>query len=97
MKVRAAWDFTEHQLRTIRASYRRGGKATRKETVLFINRAVAEALQKAPDPAPARRRQPKPEPKAAPAPLTEAGELAQARARRDGIARHYRHVVPPWV
>ena len=45
MKVRAAFMLTEIELRTIRAAHGRGGKATRKECVTFIDRAVRDALK----------------------------------------------------
>jgi len=55
MKVRTVFTFEELQLRTIRAALGRGGKATRKECVTFIDRAVRAALDKAPNPKPAKR------------------------------------------
>lgn len=90
MKVRVVFELDDVALRTVRASYKRGGKATRKESVLFINRAVAEALKAAPEPAPARRPRPKPEPPAPVVPLTEDAELARAKAVRDKIRGLYR-------
>jgi hypothetical protein len=81
MKVRVVFELDDGALRTIRASYKRGGKATRKESVLFINRAVATAMAAAPDPAPVRKRRPKPAP-AAPAPdLPEGTKEAETIAR----------------
>lgn len=50
MKVRAAFTFTPDQLGRIRAAHGRGGKATRKECVTFIDRAVHAALSAAPEP-----------------------------------------------
>lgn len=89
MRVRAVFDFSETQLRTIRASYKRGGKATRKESSIFINRAVSAALDAAPEPAPARKKV-KPPPPPAPVVLTEEGEREADRGKLDKIRKLYR-------
>jgi hypothetical protein len=81
MKVRVVCELTDVALRTVRASYKRGGKATRRESVLFINRAVAEALKAAPEPKPARRPRPKPEPPAPPVEVPEGSKEAETIAR----------------
>lgn len=81
MKVRVVFELDDVALRTVRAAYNRRGKATRKESVLFINRAVAEALKAAPDPAPVRKRRPKPAPAAPVAPLPEGAKEAETIAR----------------
>jgi hypothetical protein len=95
MKVRVSFDFSEHQLRTIRASYRRGGRATRQETSIFINRAIAKALDAAPEPAPLRKRPPKPPPPPPSAPPTEDEETARDRANRLQIRQMYGKPLSP--
>lgn len=90
MKVIAHFNFSNEQLRTVRAAHGRGGKATRKECLTFLDRALAAALKAAPDPRPVRKRLPKPEPKPAPAPVTPDEERAAAIAARDKIAAMYR-------
>lgn len=54
MKVRTAFTLSDDDLRSIRAAHGRGGKATRKECLTFIDRAVRDAIQAAPTPKPAR-------------------------------------------
>ena len=90
MKVRTAFDFSDDQLRAIRAAHGRGGVATRKESVGFILRAVEAALKAAPTPKPKRRPVP-PAPKAA-APVVTAplSEEDAVRAKRDAIRKMYR-------
>ena len=56
MKVRLAFEFDEDRLRTIRALLGRGGRATRKECVYFVERTVRDTLAKAPPPRAKRRR-----------------------------------------
>ncbi len=56
MRVNAAFDFPEPQLRSIRAALGRGGVATRKDCRVFILRAVEAALKAAPTPKAARRK-----------------------------------------
>lgn len=90
MKVRTGFNFDDGQLRTIRAAVGRGGVATRRECVTFIDRAVRDALAKAPDPRPARKRAPKAEPPAPEPVLTDDQERQQAIARRDKIRRLFR-------
>lgn len=89
MKVRTAFDFSDAQLRTIRAAHGRGGIATRKESVIFIARAVEAALKAAPEAKPARRRVAKPLPPPPAPPPTADEEAAAAKARRDAIRRLY--------
>jgi hypothetical protein len=91
MRVRVVFEFNETQLRTIRASYKRGGKATRKESSIFINRAVTTALDAAPEPAPARRKVVKPPPPPPPPVLTEAEERDAERGKLANIRKLYRH------
>ena len=55
MKVRTAFTFTETELRTLRAALGRGGVATRKECLTFIDRAVRTAIDAAPTPKAKRR------------------------------------------
>lgn len=55
MKVNNAFMFDETQLRTVRAAIGRGGKATRKECRVFIDRAIRSALDAAPEPKAKRR------------------------------------------
>lgn len=50
MKVKFLFSFDEPQLRQIRAAIGRGGVATRKECVVFIDRAVRAAIDAAPTP-----------------------------------------------
>lgn len=90
MKVRCAFSFTDEQLRTVRAAHGRGGKATRKECMTFVDRAVAAAFKAAPEPRPVRKRRPKPEPPPPLAPLTDDEERAAAVAARNKIAAMYR-------
>lgn len=54
MKVRTGFTFDDEQLRSVRAAIGRGGKATRKECLTFIDRAVRTALDAAPTPRRAR-------------------------------------------
>jgi len=93
MKVQTAFAFTDDQLRSIRAAFGRGGVATRKESRLFIARAVEAALRAAPEAKPKRRPVPKPAP-VAPVVLTEDEEVARDRALRDKIRRLYRATRP---
>ena len=81
MKVRTAFEFSDAQLRTIRAAHGRGGKATRKESVGFVLRAVEAALKAAPEAKPARR--PKPVVVTAPAPEPVGTDEDRAKAVRD--------------
>lgn len=50
MTVRLRFDISEDQRRAIRAALGRGGKATRKECSLFIERAAQQAIEEAPKP-----------------------------------------------
>lgn len=95
MKVRVAFSFDEVQLRTIRASIQRGGKATRKECVTFIDRAVRDALDKAPEPKRKPVKREKGDPSARPVVKVE-DEQAATIAQRDRIAAIYRHKVPSY-
>jgi len=88
MKVRTVFTFEELQLRTIRAALGRGGKATRKECVTFIDRAVRAALDKAPEAKPARAKLLKAAPK--PRPTIGAETTEQAIAQREHIKGMYR-------
>lgn len=90
MKVRYAVNLEEHDLRSIRAAIGCGGKATRKECVTFIDRAVRKAIKDAPDPKPARTRQPKPAP-AVKTVETPEQEHERLSAERDSIARKFGH------
>jgi len=90
MRIRVVFEFSETQLRTIRASYKRGGKATRKESSIFINRAVTTALDAAPEPAPARKKVVKPPPPPPPVELTEEGEREADRVKLAKIRKLYR-------
>lgn len=93
MKVRYAASFDELDLRTVRAAIGRGGKATRKECVVFIDRAVRAALKAAPDPKPARTPRSKgPSPTARP--VVENEEQATIE-QRNRIASLYKHEVKP--
>lgn len=56
MQIRTKFTLDETDLRTIRASIGRGGKASRKECVVFIDRAVRTAIEKAPAPKAKRAR-----------------------------------------
>jgi hypothetical protein len=88
MTVVVRFELSEAQLRTIRASYGRGGVATRKESSLFINRAVTGALDTAPAPKPKRGVRVTPErPVVAPAVCTcgDGPLCATCRAKRDRI------------
>lgn len=89
MKVISKHNFDEATLRTIRAAHGRGGVASRKECLTFIDRAVRDALAKAPDPRPTRKRAPKPAPEP-PTLLTEDQERAQAIERRERIRKLFR-------
>lgn len=92
MKVRAAFQFDEVQLRTIRASIGRGGRATRKECAVFINRAVSKALDAAPDPKPVRRKVKKVETwKRAECRCTDDAKCAACRQSHARIAAQYGH------
>lgn len=95
MKVRAAFTFDDLALRTVRAAHGRGGKATRKECIVFIDRAVSEALKRAPDPKPARVKRPR---ASKPAGFTPPGSETseEARAARERIRKLYR-CAPPRV
>jgi hypothetical protein len=88
MKVRFAVGFDEAQLRSIRASIGRGGKATRKECQVFIDRAVRLALDKAPEAKPVRVKRAKPEPEVTREESTTE-EHDRLRATRERIAKHY--------
>ena len=90
MKVRAAFNFTEDELRSIRAAHGRGGKATRKESVTFIDRAVRKALDDAPEPKATRVKREKTNPSAR-AVVEPEQETVAAIAQRERIARLYRH------
>lgn len=88
MTVVVRFELSEAQLRTVRAAYGRGGVATRKESSLFINRAVAEALDKAPEPKVkrvARRVEVKPPPVAATCSCGDGPLCPVCRAKRDRI------------
>lgn len=93
MKVRYAVNFEEHDLRTIRAAIGRGGKATRKECAIFIDRAVRDAVKRAPEPKPARAKTPKTEKPMTRQLTDETPEQERARlsAERDRIARQFGH------
>ena len=89
MKVWTAFSLSETELRTIRAAVGRGGRATRKECVVFIDRAVRDALRRAPDPKPARRKR-LPAPPAAPVPdAPPVDESTAASRNRDRIRAIY--------
>lgn len=90
MTVNHRFAFTEDELRTIRAAIGRGGKATRKECAVFINRAVKAALDAAPEPKAKRVKRVKTDPSARPVVVDE---HADAIAQRNRIARLYRHSV----
>lgn len=92
MKVRFAFNFGETELRSIRASIGRGGKATRKECYIFVDRAIRTALDKAPEAkaprARVKREAPTPDGRTS---ESEAQEHDRLRAQRDRIARMYKH------
>lgn len=81
MTVKTRFNFTDEEVRTIRAAIGRGGKATRKECVVFIDRAVRTALAAAPEP---KRRQPKRE-KGEGMPVPDADHPQAENARIRGI------------
>lgn len=56
MKTNIAFDFSELDRRTVRAALKRGGMATRKELRIFVDRAIRDALAKAPEPKPKRQK-----------------------------------------
>lgn len=56
MKTNIAFDFSELDRRTVRAALKRGGMASRKELRIFVDRAVRDALAKAPEPKPKRQK-----------------------------------------
>lgn len=88
MKVRTAFTFEDRTLRTIRAALGRGGVATRKDCVTFIERAVAQALAGAPTPKPARTKRPTPVVTKVAEPVVPQTEEEQATAaRRSGSER----------
>jgi hypothetical protein len=89
VKVNTSFVFTDEQLRTIRAALGRGGAATRKECRYFIDKAVAAAFDKAPEPKPKRRPAPKVVVKM-PITLTEEQEMTEWREKRDKIRKMYR-------
>ena len=91
MKVRTAFEFDDVTLRTVRAAHGRGGKATRKECVTFIDRAVRAALRAAPDPKPARRRTEPPVAPMAVEPAPPEDDAAVARRNRERIERKFGH------
>jgi hypothetical protein len=91
MTVIVRFSFGEDALRTVRAAIGRGGKATRKECQVFIDRAVRKALEHAPEPKrqqPKRAKGPNPTLRAA-VPVEREQDAAQAE--RDRIARIYGH------
>lgn len=90
MKVRAAFNFSDEQLRGIRAAHGRGGRATRKESLVFIDRAVNKALDAAPEPKAKRVKRAKTDPSARPVVATEQ-ETTAAVQQRERIARLYKH------
>jgi len=90
MRVIVRFELSEAQLRTIRASYGRGGVATRKEASLFVNRAVDGALDRAPEPKPKRTARVAPKPPVVPVVCTcrdddDAPLCPACRAKRDRI------------
>lgn len=87
MKVRSLFTFDEAQLRSIRAAQGRGGRATRAECQVFINRAVSKAIDAAPETKPTRKKLVKPAKKVVvpPADTTES-----AVAQRERIKGMYR-------
>jgi len=86
MKVIYKRGFDDLALRTVRAALGRGGRATRKECVLFIDRAIGTALAKAPEPRPARVKRPKVADRLATTPVdTPDG----ARAAKERISKLY--------
>jgi hypothetical protein len=92
MKVRVAFSFEETQLRTIRAAIGRGGRATRNECVVFINRAVTKAIEAAPEPKPARKKATKVETwKRDACRCTEDAICAACRDRHARIATQFKH------
>lgn len=89
MKVVSRFSLDETALRTIRAAHGRGGVASRRECVTFIDRAVREALDKAPEPRPARKRVVKPAP-VPPVVLTDEQERERAIANREKIRKLFK-------
>lgn len=91
MKVKMAFDFSDMDMRRLRASHKRGGKATRREARDFAMRAVEAAVESLP---PAKVRKPfaaKVERETfAP---KDASTRAAARTQRNAVARFYGHTV----
>jgi len=88
MRVVVKFEFSEATLRAIRAAYGRGGVATRKESSLFVNRAVAAAILAAPEPKvkrAARKAEVKPPPPPAVCSCGDGPMCATCRAKRDRI------------
>jgi hypothetical protein len=61
MKVNIPLELSEHDLRRVRAGIGRSGTATRKETRIWVDRVVRDALAKLPEPQ-LRRARPSPSP-----------------------------------
>lgn len=95
MKVRSGFTFDETDRRLIRATFGRGGMATRKEAVQFIDRAIRKALENAPEPKPKRVKREKKDPSARPVVAPEQEQAATIQ-QRDRIAAAYGHTVPSY-
>lgn len=90
MKVRTGFEFSEEDRRRIRASIARGGQATRRECVTFIDRVVRAALADQELPRTRTKRVKGADPSARPdVPAEREGEVAVAQRRR--IAALYGH------
>lgn len=95
MVIRWMVNLSEDELRTIRAAVGRGGKATRNECRIFIDRAVRKALHDAPEPKPKRMKHEKKDPSARTVVAPE-NEQAATIQQRDRIAAAYGHTVPSY-
>lgn len=87
MKVVFKRTFDDLALRTIRAAIGRGGRASRKECLTFIDRAISDALRAAPDPKPKRT----PRPKGETFVVKPVETPEEVKAARDRIRKIYKH------
>lgn len=78
MTINLKLQFTEDQLRRVRAAHGRGGKATRNECRVWLNRIIAAGVQGLPEP---KRRGRQPAPDYVPQAVTRAREKAAERRK----------------